>query len=94
LLLSCKKDPIIKEEDFFIDPIEQLSEFDPIVSAAGIQFIEVQWNAVNNTHFKTINYSLYLDDKKVAEGLTETKYSFIKPKSRAEIQYQSYRLNH
>lgn len=81
LFLSCKKDPIIKEEDFFIEPIEQLSEFDPIVSAAGLQFIEVQWNAVNNTHFKTINYSIYLDDQKVAEGLTETKYSLINLKA-------------
>ena len=77
LFFSCKKDSVIKNEDNFVEQPEQLSELKAEVSAAGYEFVEVQWTAVNNTHFKAVTYSIYLDDQKVVDGLTTTKYSLI-----------------
>jgi hypothetical protein len=81
LFFGCKKEKVIKNEDNFIEQTEQLSELKAEVSAAGYQFVEVQWNAVNNSHFKAVNYSIYLDDQKIIDGLTATKYSLINLKA-------------
>lgn len=74
---ACKKDYINKNEDKYVEQVEQLSDLNPEISALGIQFIEVSWKVVSNTHFKAVTYSIYLDDQQIAEGLTTTKYSFI-----------------
>lgn len=81
LFISCKKEIVIKNEDNFIDQTEELSVLKIEVSAAGNQFVEVQWNAVENTHFKAVTYAVYLDDQKIIDGLTATKYSLINLKS-------------
>lgn len=77
LFISCKKEIVIENEDHFIEQTEQLSALKTEISAAGSQFIEVQWNAVNNTHFKAVTYAVYLDNQKIIDGLTTTKYSLI-----------------
>ncbi|MGM9477197.1 hypothetical protein ACS5PU_12230 [Pedobacter sp. GSP4] len=76
-LFACKKDNLAQITDNLIEQPEQLSELKAEVSAAGYKFIEIQWNAVNNTHFKAVTYSVYLNDQKVIDGLTTTKYSLI-----------------
>lgn len=81
LFFACKKEKVIKDEDSFVEQTEQLSELKAEVSSAGYQFVEVQWNAVNNTHFKAVNYAIYLDDQKIIDGLTTTKYSLINLKA-------------
>ncbi len=75
--LACKKETIVKNDDKFVEQTEELSALQASVSAAGQQFIELSWTAVTNTHFKTINYSIYLDGNKIVDGLTATKYSLI-----------------
>lgn len=77
VLFACKKDNPAQNTDNLIEQTEQLSQLKAEVSAAGYKFIEVQWNAVSNTHFKAITYSVYLNDQKVISGLTTTKYSLI-----------------
>lgn len=76
-LFACKKDSAIKNEDNFVEQPEQLSELKAEISAAGNQFLEVQWTQVNNTHFKAVTYSIYLDGQKIIDGLATTKYRFI-----------------
>jgi len=76
-LFACKKDSAIKNEDNFVEQPEQLSELKAEISAAGNQFLEVQWKQVNNTHFKAVTYSIYLDGQKIIDGLAVTKYRFI-----------------
>jgi len=81
LLYGCEKDKDYGSEDNFIDQPEQLSELKAEVSAAGTQFIELQWPVVKNTHFKDVSYALYLDGLKVIEGINATKYSLINLKA-------------
>lgn len=77
LFFSCEKEKLIKNEDNFIEQTEGLSALKVEASAVGLQFIEVQWSEVRNTHFKSVTYSIYLDDQKIVSGLTTTKYSLI-----------------
>ena len=77
LNLSCEKDKISLDKDLFIEEPEQLSELHAEALAVGRQFIEVQWNNIYSTHFKTVTYSIYLDGKKIGERLNTNKYSFI-----------------
>lgn len=77
LFFACKKGQININEDRYIEQTEHLSALKPEISALGIQFIEVSWEAVSNTHFKQVTYSVYLDDQQITNGLTTTKYSFI-----------------
>lgn len=77
LSLSCGKEKIIKSEDKFVEETERLSELQAEVSAAGYQFIEVQWNPIYSTHFKSVTYSIYLNEEKIIAGLYSTSYSLI-----------------
>ncbi|NEU09326.1 fibronectin type III domain-containing protein [Flavihumibacter sp. R14] len=54
-----------------------MSELKAEVLAAGSQFVELQWNRIYNTHFKTVTYGIYVNDKKIVEGLNITNYSLI-----------------
>ncbi|WP_090880726.1 fibronectin type III domain-containing protein [Pedobacter rhizosphaerae] len=77
LLSACKKESVFSEEDKFIEHIEEFSELKPEVSAAGYEFIEIQWKPIQNTHYKPVTYTIYLNDKKIIESLTANKYSLI-----------------
>lgn len=81
LFYGCKKENGINTEDNFIGQTENLSELKAEVSSVGKSFVEVQWNAVSNTHFKTVTYAVYLDNQKIIDGLTTTRYSLINLKS-------------
>lgn len=75
---SCKKEILVKDEDFFVEETEHLSELGFETPAVGLNFIEIKWKPVINSHFKPVSYTLFLDDKKIIEGLSVTKYSFLK----------------
>lgn len=81
LFFACKKEKTVKNEDFYIEQSEQLSELKVESSSAGYGFIEVQWLVVTSTHFKSVTYSVYLDDQKIIDGLTTNRYSFINLKA-------------
>lgn len=77
LYLSCGKEKLKEEEDRFIEETEQLSELKAEALSVGYQFIEIQWNPIYNTHFKTVTYSVYLNEKEIVQGLSTLKYSLI-----------------
>ena len=75
---SCKKENSFKNEDQFLEEVEKLSESALETPGVGLDFIEIKWKPVVSSHFNSVTYTLYLDDKKVVEGLSVTKYSFIR----------------
>ena len=77
MFLSCKKDEVVNNEDNFIEQVAELSPLEAEVSGASDHHIEVKWKAGVHTHFKAVTYNVYLDEKKIADGLTTTKYSLI-----------------
>ncbi|KHJ38005.1 hypothetical protein PBAC_18700 [Pedobacter glucosidilyticus] len=84
-LLACKKTNLITE-DFFVEEKEELSDFELEVSSVSTNFIEIGWTNSLSSHFKPITYSIYVNEKKVAEGVKSNKYSLIK--LRAEEEYK------
>ncbi|SDF77846.1 hypothetical protein SAMN05421827_101514 [Pedobacter terrae] len=75
--LGCKKDTALVQEDVFVQHTEDFSALNIEVSGAGYQFIELQWKPVKNSYYKPVSYAIYVDDKKVMEGISTTKYSAI-----------------
>jgi hypothetical protein len=84
-LLACKKANLITE-DFFIEENEELSDFELEVSSVSPNFIEISWTNSLSSHFKPITYSIYIDEKKVADGVKSNKYSLINLKAEKEYK--------
>ncbi len=76
LFNACKKE-IIDDTDKFVQHADELSALQPFVASAGLNFIEVEWGEVFNSHYKSVVYSVFLNDEKIVDKLTNTKYSLI-----------------
>jgi hypothetical protein len=74
-LSGCKKEEIINDQ--FVNPSEQTVALHAEVSGAGYHFIELSWNKVLNSHFKTFTYSLYVDGEEIVSGLNTTKGQMV-----------------
>lgn len=78
IFFSCKKDSIVKNEDKFVEEAEQLTGLELVASAVGQDFIELSWEKVSSNHYKTISYTVYLNDEQIVSKLNNHKYSLIK----------------
>lgn len=72
---SCKKQKTPK--DIFVQGDEHITALNLTASSAGKNFIEVAWDKVYSDHFEDIVYTVYLNEQKIAENLTATKYTFV-----------------
>jgi hypothetical protein len=75
IICSCKKQEGII--DNYTDPPDQITTLKTTVSAAGREFLEIQWNKVEHSHFEEVSYAVYLEGEKIVDKLSSTKYSLI-----------------
>jgi hypothetical protein len=75
LVSSCKKkDGLI---DNYTDPPNQITTLKPSVISAGREFLEIEWNLAEHSHFDELSYAVYLDGEKIVDQLSSTRYSLI-----------------
>lgn len=75
LICSCKKQEGLIDQ--YTDPADEITALKPLVSSAGREFIEVEWNSVVDSHFKEVTYAVYLEGVKIVDRLSSTRYSLI-----------------
>ena len=75
LICSCKKQEGLIDQ--YTDPADEITALKPLVSSAGREFIEVEWNSVVDSHFKEVAYAVYLEGVKIVDRLSSTRYSLI-----------------
>jgi outer membrane protein assembly factor BamB len=75
LAFSCKKQEGLI--DNYTDPPDQITTLKPLVISAGREFLEIEWNQVEHSHFEELSYAVYLDGEKIVDQLSSTRYSLI-----------------
>lgn len=75
LVCSCKKQEGLVDK--YTNPPDEITSLNTVVSAAGRDFIEIQWDEVDNSHFENVSYAVYLEGEKIIDQLSSTTYSLI-----------------
>jgi hypothetical protein len=75
LVCSCKKQEGLVDK--YTSPPDEITTLNTTVSAAGREFIEIQWNEVDNSHFEDVSYAVYLEGERIVDQLSSTTYSLI-----------------
>jgi hypothetical protein len=75
LVCSCKKQEGLI--DNYTDPPDQITTLKPLVISAGREFLEIEWNQVEHSHFEELSYAVYLDGEKIVDQLSSARYSLI-----------------
>ena len=74
-IYGCKKNEGVVDD--YISPPDQITALKTLVTSAGREFIEIEWNKVEHSHFEEVTYAVYLDGEQIVDQLTGTKYSLI-----------------